>query len=154
GRPRDSVLLVLAVGAGALFFELVKLIVQRPRPPLEEARIVQGGFAFPSGHSTLSATFYGTVAYLLIRRLQHDRWKVLVGAAAALVVLAIGISRIYLGVHYPSDVLAGWAAGALWVVLVILVEQVWVPRRLTPLSPLRRAVTVSSAVVLLLVASF
>src|SRR5262249_14035281 len=113
GRPRDAVLLILAVLAGTLFFELVTLLVHRMRPPLEDARIVQGGFSSPSGHSTLSATCYGTVAYLLIRGLQHDRWKVLVGILAALVVLAIGTSRIYLGVPYPSDVLAGWAAGAL-----------------------------------------
>jgi hypothetical protein len=139
--------------AGTLFFELVKLVVQRPRPPLEDARIVQGGFSFPSGHSTLAATVYGTVAYLLMRGLHHDRWKVLVGSAAALVVLAIGVSRIYLGVHYPSDVLAGWAAGALWVVLVLLAEQVWAPRRLRPLSPPRRVVTWSSALVLVLAAS-
>src|SRR5260221_5711801 len=153
GRLRDAVLLVLAVVAGALFFEVVKLVVQRPRPPLEDARIVQGGFSFPSGHSTLAATVYGTVAYLLIRGIRQDRWKVLVGSGAVLVVLAIGVSRIYLGVHYPSDVLAGWAAGALWVVLVLLAEQVWAPRRLRPLSLSRRVVTMSSALVLTLAAS-
>jgi undecaprenyl-diphosphatase len=153
GRPRDALLLVLAALAGTLFFELVKLFVQRPRPPLEDARIVQGGFSFPSGHSTLAATLYGTVAYLLIRGLRQDRWKVLVGIGAGLVVLAIGVSRIYLGVHYPSDVLAGWAAGALWVVLVILAEQVWVPYRRLPLSLLRRVVTLSSALVLVVAAS-
>src|SRR5258708_278005 len=85
--------------------------------------------------------------------LHHDRWKVLVGSGAVLVVLAIGVSRIYLGVHYPSDVLAGWAAGALWVVLVLLAEQVWAPRRLRPLSLSRRVVTLSSALVLTLAAS-
>jgi membrane-associated phospholipid phosphatase len=153
GRPRYAVLLVLAVVAGTLFFELVKLLVQRPRPLLEDARIVQGGFSFPSGHSTVAATFYGTVAYLVIRNLQQNRWKVLVGAATGLLVLAIGLSRIYLGVHYPSDVLAGWAAGALWVVLVMVAEQVWAPHRLRPLSALRRTLTLGSAVVLLLVAS-
>ncbi|HEV2459821.1 MAG TPA: phosphatase PAP2 family protein, partial [Ktedonobacterales bacterium] len=136
GRPRAALLLVLAVVAGALFFEVVKFLVQRPRPPLEDARLVQGGFSFPSGHSTLAATCYGTIAYLLMRGIRRDRWKVLVGVVAALLVLAIGVSRIYLGVHYPSDVLAGWAAGALWVAVVFLVEQVvWAPRRLSPPAP-------------------
>jgi membrane-associated phospholipid phosphatase len=153
GRPRYAVLLVLAVVAGTLFFELVKLLVARPRPLLEDARIVQGGFSFPSGHSTVAATFYGTVAYLVIRNLQQNRWKVLVGVATGLLVLAIGVSRIYLGVHYPSDVLAGWAAGAFWVVLVMVAEQAWAPHRLPPLSALRRTLTLASALVLLLVAT-
>jgi membrane-associated phospholipid phosphatase len=153
GRPRDAVLLVLAVIAGVLYFEVLKLLVHRPRPPLEDARIVQGGFSFPSGHSTLAATFYGTVAYLLIRGLPREWHKVLVGVVAALLVLAIGVSRIYLGVHYPSDVLAGWAAGALWVVLVILAEQVWAPHRRLPLSAPRRTLALGSAVALVLVAS-
>jgi membrane-associated phospholipid phosphatase len=152
GRFRSAVLVVLAVVAGTLFFELLKLLVQRPRPLLEDARIVQGGFSFPSGHSTVAATFYGTVAYLVIRNLRQNRWKVLVGVATGLLVLAIGVSRIYFGVHYPSDVLAGWAAGALWVVLVILAEQVWIPHQFPHLSSLRRALTMGSAVVLLLVA--
>jgi membrane-associated phospholipid phosphatase len=153
GRPRNTVLLVLAVVAGTLFFELVKLLVQRPRPLLEDARVIQEGFSFPSGHSTLSATFYGTVAYLVIRNLRQNRWKVLVGVVTALLVLAIGVSRIYLGVHYPSDVLAGWAAGALWMVLVILAEHVWTLHPTLPLSALRRALTLGTAVVLLLAAS-
>jgi membrane-associated phospholipid phosphatase len=153
GRFRSAVLVVLAVVAGTLFFELLKLLVARPRPLLEDARIVQGGFSFPSGHSTVAATFYGTVAYLVIRNFRQNRWKVLLGVATALLVLAIGVSRIYLGVHYPSDVLAGWAAGALWVVLVMLADNVWMPHQLPPLSSFRRTVTISAAAVLLLVAS-
>src|SRR5258707_11914732 len=90
GRPRDAVLLVLAVLAGTLFYALVKLAVQRPRPPLEDRRIVQGGFSFPSGHSTLAATVYGTVAYLLIRGIRQDRGKVLVGSGAGLWVRGVG----------------------------------------------------------------
>jgi undecaprenyl-diphosphatase len=153
GRFRSAVLVVLAVVAGTLFFELLKLLVQRPRPLLEDARIVQGGFSFPSGHSTVAATFYGTLAYLLIRNFRQNRWKVLLGVATSLLVLAIGVSRIYLGVHYPSDVLAGWAAGALWVVLVMLADNVWMPHQLPRLSALRRTLTMSSAAVLLLVVS-
>src|SRR5262249_31004872 len=125
GRGREAVLLLLALAASALFFNALKMLVARPRPPLEDARLVQGGVSFPSGHSTLAATFYGPLAYLLIRDLRHNGLKVLVGACAGVLILAIGASRIYLGVHYPSDVLAGWAAGALWLALVVVAEQVW-----------------------------
>jgi undecaprenyl-diphosphatase len=170
---KEAVLFVLAIGASTLFFSLLKLLVHRPRPLLEDARIVQGGFSFPSGHSSLSATFYGTVAYLLIRSTKRDGLRVLIGSGAALLVLLIGVSRIYLGVHYPSDVLAGWAAGALWVVLVMVAEQVWSPSshfpftlfshqpdpgsvrpgsQTSPLSARRRAAVATSAVTLLAVA--
>ena len=127
GRYSAAARVPLALIASTLFFEAVKLLVQRPRPPLEDARIVQGDFAFPSGHSTLAAAFYGTLAYIAIRSLRHEAARTLVGIAAGLLILAIGVSRIYLGVHYPSDVLAGWAAGVLWVILAILAEQVWLP---------------------------
>src|SRR5262249_40629723 len=116
GRHADALLLVLALVASELFIQGLKFAVQRPRPPLEDARIVQGGFSFPSGHAALSATFYGTIAYLLILHvMRRELLRVVVGSTAALLVLTIGVSRIYLGVHYPSDVLAGWAVGAIWV---------------------------------------
>jgi undecaprenyl-diphosphatase len=98
GRWRDALLLVLALVASELFFQILKLVVQRPRPPLEDARIVQGGFSFPSGHAALSATFYGTVAYLVVVRVvRREGLRVLVGILAELLVLAIGVSRVYLG---------------------------------------------------------
>lgn len=139
GRRRlDAVLVVFTVVGSGLFFEAVKLLVHRPRPPLEDARIVQGGFSFPSGHSTIAATFYGTLAFLLIRLLRSEPLRVLIGVVAGLLIAAIGLSRIYLGVHYPSDVLAGWAAGALWVVLLVLAERIWNMHPRIALPPWRR----------------
>src|SRR5260370_42437032 len=81
GRRLDAVLVVLTVVGSGLFFEAVKLLVHRPRPPLEDARIVQGGFSFPSGHSTIAATFYGTPAFLLIRLPPRAPLPVLIGVA-------------------------------------------------------------------------
>jgi membrane-associated phospholipid phosphatase len=153
-RWKDAALLVLALLASEVFVTLLKLLVHRARPLLEDARIVQGGFSFPSGHSTLSATFYGTLAYLLIRGTRREGLRALIGVAAALLVLTIGTSRVYLGVHYPSDVLAGWAAGALWVVLVFVAEHVWSPDRAPrKLSARARAATATVAVALAVVAS-
>jgi undecaprenyl-diphosphatase len=124
-RYEDGLMIALAVTAGSGFYLLIKVLVQRPRPPLEDAVYVQSGFSFPSGHSTVSAALYGTLAYLLIRGARGKPLKVLIGTAATLLVFAIGLSRVYLGVHYPSDVLAGWAAGTFWVLLVIAAEDLW-----------------------------
>jgi undecaprenyl-diphosphatase len=76
--------------------------------------------SFPSGHAMLSAIVYLTLGVLLARFLYHRRLKVYVLTVAILLSLFIGLSRIYLGVHYPTDVLAGWSAGAAWALLCLL----------------------------------
>jgi undecaprenyl-diphosphatase len=148
-RYEDALLIFLALGASSLFLMLVKLLVARPRPPLETARIVQGGFSFPSGHSTISATLFGTLAYLAIRALRSEPAKILIGIVAALLVLGVGISRVYLGVHYPTDVLAGWASGALWVLLVIAAEDLFPPKPKKLVPAIQRAADVVALVALL-----
>ncbi len=149
-RYEGAALVLLSLVASSLFFSAIKLLVERPRPLLESARIVQGGFSFPSGHAAVSATFYGTIAYLLIRRVRSEVVKVLVGLVAALLVLAIGLSRVYLGVHYPSDVIAGWIAGVFWLVLVAVAEHVWSPRPPHPLPTGRRALRLGGSLVALM----
>jgi LssY-like putative type I secretion system component LssY/PAP2 superfamily protein len=109
----------------------------------------------PSGHAALAAAFYGTAAYLLARAARRGALKVLVGSAAALLVAAIGISRIYLGAHYPTDVLAGWTLGVFWLAGIVVTEHVWAARARfhLPRAPLRlpRASIVVIACVLTLV---
>jgi membrane-associated phospholipid phosphatase len=155
GRYTDIVLLFLALAASELFVLATKALVARPRPPLEDARIVQTGFGFPSGHASVAAALYGTLAYLLIRALRQEALKVFVGSLAALLVVGIGISRVYLGAHYPTDVLAGWTLGVFWLVVIVVTEHVWAVRarfRL-PRVPVRlpRAFTVAIACALTLV---
>ncbi len=108
----DAVFLAAAsIGAGALN-ALLKLAFSRPRPILLTHLSQAGGYSFPSGHAMASAAIYGAVALVWIRRFPRARWPVTLGFG--LVVLGIGASRIYLGVHYPSDVLAGFALGLSW----------------------------------------
>lgn len=124
-RWRDALMIVASLLAGSAFFAIIKLIIQRPRPPLYDARIVQSGFSFPSGHATMAAVFYATVAAILVQSVRAIWLRVLVVLLTAGVAFAIGLSRVYLGVHYPSDVLAGWAGGALWALLVLAATHLW-----------------------------
>ena len=80
-------------------------------------------YSFPSGHALASFCFYGALAGLIAHRLDNMALKVTVGLIAAVLVLAIGVSRIYLGVHYPSDVVAGYLAAAMWVSTMLVIDR-------------------------------
>jgi undecaprenyl-diphosphatase len=109
GRWRSGVVLILAYVVTDLTVALVKLLVSRPRP---DANLTEaGGFSFPSGHSAMSMVVYGCLAFALARTVRGFP-RVAFALAGGLLVVAIGLSRIYLGVHYPSDVIAGWTTGA------------------------------------------
>lgn len=110
---QDALMVPIALAGGALLNELLKNIFHRPRP--FGHRLVEAtGFSFPSGHAMISAAFYGFLAYLVWLNLKESRLRYPATAIIVLGIFAIGVSRIYLGVHYPSDVIAGFAAGAFW----------------------------------------
>lgn len=112
GYGRHALTLLLAMGGGWALNELLKAWFHRPRPT--SALLFQLGLSFPSGHAMMSTAFYGCLAWLLAR--EYGRW----GWAAALLVWAalIGLSRVYLHVHYFTDVLAGFAGGVGWLLLL------------------------------------
>ncbi|MGF2616691.1 phosphatase PAP2 family protein [Rossellomorea aquimaris] len=112
------VLLTVAIGGG--FNWGLKEYFKRERPDIE-ALVEQGGYSFPSGHSMSSFIFYGALAFALFRLYDHTWSKVLGAAVLMLLVFLIGVSRIYLGVHYPSDILGGFSAGGVWLSFSILV---------------------------------
>jgi len=118
-RRRLEFIGVLVCLGGASFLNfLFKLLFERERPEL--FRVVEAaGYSFPSGHAMVSLCVYGMLAFLIIRRISRWRWRLVVGGLALVLVVAIGISRVYLGVHYPTDIVAGYAAGAMWLMFCI-----------------------------------
>jgi undecaprenyl-diphosphatase len=114
GRRRTALFVAAATGGGALASTVLKLAFSRPRPDLVPHAAEVTSASFPSGHAMVSAVVYLTLAALLARLVATNRLKVYIIGVAVLLTLLIGVSRIYLGVHWPSDVLAGWAAGSAW----------------------------------------
>jgi membrane-associated phospholipid phosphatase len=122
-RRNQLIFLFSTVGGAALLNLILKHIFLRPRPIFPQAFLVVSGFSFPSGHAMISLAFYGAIAYLAFSMLKRRRSKLLAAGGALVVSALIGFSRLYLGVHYLSDVLAGWAAGGLWLAVCILGDQ-------------------------------
>jgi len=114
GAVRSAVLVVGAVASGTILSSIVKEAFDRPRPDLVPHEAAVYTASFPSGHSMMAAVTYLTLAALLARVQPSRRLKVYVLTVATLVTVGVGISRVYLGVHWPTDVLAGWTAGAAW----------------------------------------
>lgn len=110
----SAVLLLVATAGGQLLNSVLKLFYNRPRPSAVEALTHTYSTSFPSGHAMSAVIVYGTVAYLAARLQKHrwQRWLTMLFAVVAIVLIAA--SRVYLGVHYPSDVLAGTIIGAAW----------------------------------------
>ncbi|WP_326525812.1 phosphatase PAP2 family protein [Sphingomonas sp.] len=109
-----AALVAAATASGALLVTQIKLLFARARPDIVDHLVEVSGKSFPSGHAANSAIVYLTIA-ALASQVVHGRWtRDAILAGAALLVLAIGFSRVYLGVHWPSDVLTGWTFGALW----------------------------------------
>ncbi len=119
-RRRGDILVLAASLVGAeLISAVAKLLVARPRPDLvsHEAQIYSA--SFPSGHTLMATVAWVTFAMLLAADLDDRRQRDYLLLVAWIVAAAVGCSRVYLGVHWPSDVLAGWAVGALWMLLLL-----------------------------------
>jgi undecaprenyl-diphosphatase len=122
-RWEQIIFLDAAVGGEAMLNLVLKQIFVRPRPAYPHTFLTEVGFSFPSGHAMASVVFYGAIAYLSYAYLKTLRAKVLVTIGAVFIAGIIGYSRLYLGVHFLSDVIAGWVAGGFWLSACILADQ-------------------------------
>jgi len=97
----------------------LKEVIARPRPPVENFLVEQGGFSFTSGHSCTALLFYAFLGYLLIHKTVDKSVYNFIGKVFMVLPVFIGLSRIYVGVHYPTDVLAGWSLGISFTIIAI-----------------------------------
>ena len=112
----DAVHMFVAVVGAWLLNSLLKNLFQRPRPDILHLAEADG-FSFPSGHAMIGLSAYAVLAYLIGRTVKGKGMQAAVAVTFALLILLIGLSRNYLGVHYPTDIVAGYAAGGVWLVL-------------------------------------
>ncbi len=113
--------LAASIGTGFIFSSLLKYGFDRARPDLVPHGSVIYTSSFPSGHSLMSALAYLTLAVLMAEAQPHKGMKIYFVCVAATITILTGISRVYLGVHWPSDVLAGWLGGASWAMMIWLI---------------------------------
>jgi undecaprenyl-diphosphatase len=137
GRRREiAVFMFACIAGGWIVSQLAKLGVARPRPDIVPHLVEVHNLSFPSGHAMLSAITYLTLGALLSRAEQYRSTRIFLLFAGILLTLLIGLSRIYLGVHYPTDVLAGWCAGATWAAGCWLVARRYIsPKASVPEQP-------------------
>ena len=124
----ETIFFILAVAGSHLFNDLLKWLFHRARPTIHPI-ITETGYSFPSGHSMSSIAIYGMLMFFLVLFFKKRWAKVTTVIVLSLIILLIGISRIYLGVHYPSDVIAGYTAGGTWLIVCLIFLRLIVEKR-------------------------
>jgi len=133
----SALLLVVGLIGGVALSEGLKALFERERPPVAYQAVETLNASFPSGHALLSTVFYLTLGVMLTRAFPQKRFKAFVLGSAILIALLIGLTRVYLGAHWATDVLAGWCAGAAWAMALWLVAYAVERRQVVHHAPLQ-----------------
>jgi undecaprenyl-diphosphatase len=128
GRYRATVFLLVAALGGTLLNKALKAWFARERPDVVPHLSEVSSASYPSGHSMISSIIYLTLAVMLARSVKSRRVRLYFIASALALTFLIGLSRIYLGVHYPTDVIAGWSAGTAYAIVCAMTAY-WLQRR-------------------------
>ncbi len=129
---REALMLLLTSGGAWLLNTVLKSHFMRPRPELEFWTHASG-YSFPSGHATIAAAMYGMLFFIWARyRRQNHQSMVPAILCGILLIILIGVTRVYLGVHYPTDIIAGFASGFLWLITCAYALSLWQKRRPQP----------------------
>ena len=139
GQRSQATILIIAAGGAVALNNLLKVLFGRARPMLWERVVDVGQYSFPSGHAMISMVIFGTIGYLLSSK--FPLWRIGIISLTILLVTGIGLSRLYLGVHWPTDIVAGYAAGLVWLITCIFSLQVWQERRAVAQKPENETLT-------------
>ncbi len=123
---QEPVLLILATESAHIITKITKNFFAIPRPPVELNLLEPYSFSFPSGHSLVSMVFYGFLLYFCVKHIKIGWVKWTLAAISGLMVILIGLSRIYLGVHYPTDVIGGFSLGLFWICMWIILYKIYI----------------------------
>jgi membrane-associated phospholipid phosphatase len=119
GRRADALLVVIGSAGALALGPVLKAIVERPRPALSDHVVFVNSWSYPSGHSLNSMAVLGLLTVLAVRERPGAVRRTALAALGGFLVVVVGFSRVYLGVHWPSDVLAGWLIGVLWLTICL-----------------------------------
>jgi undecaprenyl-diphosphatase len=132
GERRGAVLLVVTMGGAAILDNLLKFVFRVPRPTPFFGNSPMS-FSFPSGHALFSSCFFGAAALFFVRRTKSRPRKSVLASVLVVLVFGIGLSRVYLGVHYPSDVAGGYLVGIFWLCAAdVIAHRVLIPGPAAP----------------------
>lgn len=138
-RWRALLILIAAIGGASVLNTLLKLSFHRARPDIATHLTESWSASFPSGHAMISAAAYLTIAAILAETQTSKAVRIYLLSLAVLATILIGLSRIYLGVHWPSDVAAGWSAGAAWALCFWIITQKAAPETKEAAAALQKA---------------
>jgi len=119
----SAIILLATVFGGQILTYTIKILIQRSRPETIYALIKEDGFSFPSGHTFIAVSFWGVLGYLMIKNIHNLYARILIGFLTLVIVLGIGFSRIYLGVHWTSDVIASYSLSIVYCLILIFIAE-------------------------------
>lgn len=123
-RPREAAVVIACSLGTSILVNTLKPIFERARPSIVQHIDTVTGFSFPSGHTTTATAIYATLGVLVAAGIKERRLKIYVFAISAFIPLLVGFTRVFLGVHYPTDVLGGWCLGLAWAVSLGIINDV------------------------------
>ena len=129
GRKKYGFPVTLAALSGLAIYKPMKHLFLRPRPDAALHLVEQGGFSFPSGHSVTSVIVFGLLFYLIRKHCNRPVLRNVLSGICLLLAVLVGPSRIYVGVHWPTDVLAGWCIGGGVLLIFLVVLEIWDTRK-------------------------